>query len=58
MHVYLESILEAEIGSVSVRVLSCGVEAAASGLVLWLLPGWRLKNNNKIKDQDMKAAGT
>ena len=51
MQAYLESILEADFGSDSVRVLSWDVEAAdAGGLVLWL-PALRLNreriNNNR-----------
>ena len=47
---YLESILEADFGSDSVRVLSWDVEAAASGLVLWL-PALLLKNSNNQDKQ-------
>ena len=47
MQAYLESILEADFGSDSVRVLSWDVEAAdAGGLVLWL-PALRL-NRERI----------
>ena len=55
MQAYLESILEADFGSDSVRVLSWEVEAAdAGGLVLWL-PALRLNreriNNNRTDER-------
>ena len=44
---YLESILEADFGSDSVRFFPWDVEAAACGLVLWL-PALRLHKDNII----------
>ena len=59
MQAYLESILEADFGSDSVRVLSWDVEAAdAGGLVLWL-PALRLNRERiTIKEQDERIIKT
>ena len=58
MQAYLESILEADFGSDSVRVLSWEVEAAdAGGLVLWL-PALRLNRKRMTTEQDERIIKT